>query len=231
MITLSNDNKKLLRYLGLLFIYVLLTYKLPHDSYSIIQYVIKPIRYKNGVIHLLLIIPFVIFIISIKGILSLKRFASKSKILIFLLILLIILPIMKWSLDFTRTNYHWLKKDGLNAVDLVNANINLNGSSEKLTVNFKLELIDYSRSENKFKIRVYLPKSLSDYVGKEFYEFENDYRTYGNRSILNIREQIVVVLDDDYIRKDLFDSRWYREDVEYQLYNENQVITIKKHGF
>lgn len=231
MITLSNDNKKLLKYLGILFISVLLTYKLPHDSYSIIQYIIRPITYKNSTIYLSGILPLVLFIISIKDILNLKRFAGKSRLLIFSLIVLIIMPIMKWSLDFTRTNYHWLKKDGLNAVDIVDANINLNRSSEKLTVNFKLELIDYSRSENEFKIRVYLSKSLSDYIGQEFYEFENDYRTYGNRSILHVEKQIVVVLNDDYIRKDLFASRWYREDVEYQLYNENQVITIKKHGF
>lgn len=231
MITLSEDNKKLFKYLGIVFIAVLLTYKLPHDSYSIIQYIIRPIRYKNSVIYLSGIIPLVIFIIGIKGILSLERFEGKSKILIFLLIVMIIIPIMNWSLDFTRTNYHWLKRDGLKAVDIVDTDINLNGSNEELTINFKLELIDYSRSQNEFKIRVYLPKTLSDYVGKEFYEFEKDYRTYGNRNILNIKEQIVVRLDNDYTRKNSFDSQWYWEDAEYQLYNKKEVIKIIEHGF
>ncbi|MCY6485057.1 hypothetical protein OW763_11970 [Clostridium aestuarii] len=228
---MSEDNKKLFKYLGIVFIAVLLTYKLPHDSYSIIQYIIRPIRYKNSVIYLSGIIPLAVFIIGIKGILSLERFADKRRILIFLLIVTIIIPIMNWSLDFTRTNYHWLKRDGLNAVDIVDTDINLNGSNEELTINFKLELIDYSRSQNEFKIRVYLPKSLSDYVGKDFYEFEKHYRTYGNRSILNVKEQIVVRLDNDYTRKSSFDSQWYWEDVEYQLYNKKEVVKIMEHGF
>lgn len=57
MITLSKDNKKLLKYLGILFILGLSAYKLPHDSYSIIQYIIRPIRYKNSTIYLSGIVP------------------------------------------------------------------------------------------------------------------------------------------------------------------------------
>ncbi len=57
MITLSKDNKKLLKYLGILFILGLSAYKLPHDSYSIIQYIIRPIRYKNSTIYLSVIVP------------------------------------------------------------------------------------------------------------------------------------------------------------------------------
>ncbi|MCM1992558.1 hypothetical protein [Oceanirhabdus seepicola] len=228
---MSDDNKKLFKYLGIIFIGVLLTYKLPHDSYSISQYILSPIRYKNSVIYLSGIIPLVTFIIGIKGIFSLERFENKSKILIFLLIVMIIIPIMNWSLDFTRTNYHWLKRDGLKAVHIAQSDINLGHSNEELTINFKLELIDYSRSRNEFKIKVYLPKSLSDYVGKEFYEFEKDYRTYGNRSTLNVTEQIVVKLDNDYTPNSLFKTQWYWEDVVYELYNKKEEIRIIEHGF
>lgn len=137
---------------------------------------------------------------------------------------------MNLSLDFTRTNYHWIMRDGLNAVDIADSNIDLSGSDDQLTINFNIKLIDYSRSRNEFKIRVYLPKSLSDYVGKEFYEFENDYRTYGNRNILNVKEQIVVKSDNNYSQQRLFDSGWYLEDVEYELYNKEEAIKIIEHG-
>jgi hypothetical protein len=230
MIKLNKDNKKLLKSLGIIFIAVLLKYRLPHDSYSIIQYIIRPIRFKNTVLYLWGIIPLMLLFIGIREILYSERFAGKGKILNFLIIILIIIPVMNLSLDFTRTNYHWIMRDGLNAVDIADSKIDLGGPDDQLTINFKLKLIDYSRSQNEFKIRVYLPKSLRDYVGKDFYEFENDYRTYGNRSILNVEEQIVAKSDNNYSQQRLFDSGWYLEDVEYELYNKKEVIRIIEHG-
>ncbi|GAA0180909.1 hypothetical protein SH2C18_35220 [Clostridium sediminicola] len=78
----------------------------------------------------------IVYIIGIKGILKLERFSGKSKILIFMLVAIIIVPIMKWSLNFTRTNYHWIMRDGLNAVDLEDSRIGLGISDEELTYSF-----------------------------------------------------------------------------------------------
>jgi len=225
-----KDNKSLLKYSCIIFIVVLLTHKLPHDSYSIIQYIIRPIKLGNGVINLSVLIPLILFIIGIKGIFSLERFANRSRIGIILLIFVIIIPIMNWTLDFTRTNYHWIKKDELNAVDIKEADINLESSDNILKVIVNLELIDYSRGQNEFKIRVYLPKSLSKYSGKEFYELEDYYYTFGNRSTLNIKEEIVVNLDNSGIQEKIFDSKWYWEETKYELYNEDDVVQIIDHG-
>ncbi|WBW99418.1 hypothetical protein [Oceanirhabdus sp. W0125-5] len=227
---MSDDNKKLFKYLGILFLAVLLTYRLPHDSYSISHYILRPIRHKNSVFHLTGLLPLVTFIIGIKRILSLERFANKSKILIALLIIIVVLPIMEWSLDFTRTNYHWLRRDGLKSVDIVESDINLENFNDELTISFNLKIKDYSRKQNKFKIRVYLPKSLSNNIGNEFYEFENEYRTHGNRSVTTIKEQFVVKLDNYSIQKILFKTKWYWEDVVYELYDEKEVIKNIKHG-
>lgn len=227
---MRKDNKRLLKYLGIIFIAVLLTSKLPHDSYSIIQYIIRPIRYKNATIYISGIIALILYFIGIKGLTNLERFADKNKILIFIAVLVIIIPLMKWTLNFSRTNYHWLIDDGLKAVDIVDANINLAGSNNELTIILKLELIDYSRGQNQFKIRAYLPPKLSEYTGKKFYEFENDYITYGNRNIMNIEEHIVVKLDNDLALRILDDTQWYWEDSEYELYNEQEVIKIIDHG-
>lgn len=230
MITLSKDDKRLLKYLGIIFIAVLLTYKLPHDSYSIIQYIIRPIRYKSSVIYLAGIIPLLLFIVGTKGLFNLERFAEKNRILLFIAVVAIIIPVMRWTLDFTRTNYHWVKGDGLKAVDMVDANVNLGTSNDELAININLKLIDYSRGQNKFKIRMYLPKTLSDLVEKEFCDLEMEYVTYGHRRILNVEEQIVVKFDNEHTGSDIADSKWYREDFEYELYNEKEVIRIIDHG-
>lgn len=227
---LREDNKKFLKYLVFLFIGVVLTYRLPHDSYSISQYIIRPIKVGKGTIFLSGIIPLVVFIIGIKGIFKLERFAEKSKMLIFLLVVIIIIPIMKWSLNFTRTNYHWVMRDGLNAVDLEDSHISLGTSEDELTIEFDLELIDYSRSENEFNIRVYLPETLVEYLGQEVIELEDDFRTYGNLNVLSLQKQVKVSIDDQRSRDSVLESRWYEEEVIYELYNDNEIIKIVDHG-
>ena len=124
IIFLSKDNKMLIKYLGLILISVLLLYKIPHDSYSVNQYIIRPIRYNNVVIYLSGIVPLAFFIYGVNGLSKLKRFANKSKVLIFIVVAIIIFPFVSWTLDFTRTAYHWIKSDGLQTVDNELASIN-----------------------------------------------------------------------------------------------------------
>ncbi|HKM40338.1 MAG TPA: hypothetical protein VJZ99_00415, partial [Patescibacteria group bacterium] len=115
------------------------------------------------------------------------------------------------------------------AIDIEDANISLSGSDSKTTVKVNMELKDYGRKQNKFKIRMYLPESLNLYTGKEFYEFENYHFTYGNRNITNIEEEIVLEFDSEKT-EELFESKWYWENVEYELYNDDEAIKIIQHG-
>ena len=227
---MSKDNLRLFKYLGLIFIAELLIHKLPHDSYSIIQYIIRPIKIGNGALYLSGLFPLILIIIVIKDIFRQERYANRSRIGIIILIFVIIMPIMKWTLDFTRTNYHWIMRDGLSAVDIKESNINLERSNDSITIKVKLELIDYSRGQNEFKIRVYLPKSLSEYTGKEFYELKDNYRTNGNQSILKIDEEIVVIVDNVDAQEKMFNSKWYWEVTKYELFNENEIVDIINHG-
>jgi hypothetical protein len=66
MITLRRHNKELLKYLGIIFIVVLISYKIPHDSYSISQYVIRPIKFRNSVLYLSGILPLALFLLVSK---------------------------------------------------------------------------------------------------------------------------------------------------------------------
>ncbi|MDY0237034.1 MAG: hypothetical protein RBR71_13495 [Gudongella sp.] len=227
---MSKENRKLIQYLGIIFIAVLLTYKLPHDSYSIIQYIIPPIKINNGAIYLSGIVLLILFIIGIKGLFKLERFADKSKLLIVITVILIIIPLIRWTLDFSRTNYHWIKGDGLEAIDIKESNIRLSSTDDKMTIIISLELKDYGRKQNKFKIRVYLPESLKVYTGKEYYDLESYYYTHGGRNISKIQESIIIKLSNNYEEIQLFDSKWHWEDLEFELYNNEENIKIVQHG-
>lgn len=227
---MSEDNKKYLKYLGIIFISVIISYKLPHDSYSIIEYIIRPIRYKNSVTQLAGIVPLILFIIGIRGIFMLEKNKEKSKIFIFLVTVFIIIPIMKWSLGVVRTSYHGIMDDGLNSLDIVESSINLNGVNDELTINMDLNVIDYGSGYNKFNVRVYLPESLSNYVGKEYYEFENGYRTYGHKAEISINEEIPINKKYDNTLDDLYHTQWEWEPVKYEFYNDDQVVEIIDRG-
>ncbi len=227
---MSKENIRLIKFFGVIFLAVVLSYKLPHDSYSFIQYIIKPIKYENGIIYLSGVIPLILILIGIKGILKLERFKEKNKILIVLIILIFIIPLMKWTIDFARTNYHWIKNDGINSIDINESDIGLSISNDSTIIHIRLKLKNYNRRHNEFRIRVYLPKSLSEYTGKEYYEFENLYEMYGNY-ILNVNEQIVIDTKNADKLDNLFDMYWYYEDLKYELYNDNKTVDIIKHGY
>ena len=228
-IKLSKDNKRMIFSLVMLFLAVLVTYKIPHDSYSVAQYLIKPINVGGGVLYLSGLIPLVIGLIGIIEFVNIERFANKSKLLIFLLVVVIILPLMKWSLDFTRTNYYWIKQEKLGAVDIDKSDISLYSTNDKLTITMTLDIKDYSRSSNEFKLRVYFPEALSEYTGSKTYESKCSYVTHGYRKILTVKESMVIDVKQDDINQ-IFSSRWSNEDVIYELYDDNETIRIIDHG-
>lgn len=225
---MSKDSIKLIKYFGLIFIAVLISYELPHDSYSLIQYIIKPIKFNHGEIYLSGIIPFIIICIGIKGIWGLERFEKKNKIWIALLIFVLVIPFMKWTIDFARVNYHSLRNDGLNAIEIQESNIRLGSTDDSTKINITLKLKNYSRRHNEFKIRVYLPKSLSEYTGKEYYELENYYVMRGNNT-LNVNEQIVVKTKHTDEYDDFLNSNWFYEEVKYELYDDKESVYNIEH--
>lgn len=225
---MKRDNKKLIIFLGILFLAVILAYRLPQRSYSIIENIIPPIRsgdsrsvfYPSSMIILALVI------IGIIGIANLKRFEDRSKSLIFIVIVVALIPLMNLALDITRSNYHWIKDDGLRAIDIEKSNFNFAGSDNKLEINLELQLKDYSKDGSEFKLRVYLPDRLSAYTGEDVYEFDNIYSTHGRRHSYDIKGEIVIEPISDRDREELFMYRWYGEDIEYELYNDEESIKI-----
>lgn len=228
--TVNEENKKMLKYIGVIFILVLITYKLPHKSYSIIEYIMPTISTKNAIQPTSSIIVFIIFIIGIRGLCSLKIFEYRNKFLVFLLVVIIIMPLMKFGLDITRTNYHWIKGDKLKSVDIEESHITTSQFNEELKIILNISLIDYGKGLNQFKIKVYLPKSLAEYVGQDSYELKNIYRTRGDRNSIQITEEIDIILDNYNLGNMSRGSRWYKEKYEYELYNDKESIRIINNG-
>ena len=77
---------------------------------------------------------------------------------------------------------------------------------------------------------MYLPKALRTYANQDFYELENEYMINGNRQISNIREKIILGLNNKDELEKLFNSKWHWEELKYELYNEDEVVEVIKHG-
>lgn len=224
---MSKDDKELLKCLVTIFAAVLLSYQLPHDSYSIIQFIIRPIRVGSGTIYLAGCIPLVMIIISIKRLFKLKRFAETSKLLLIIVVLILVLPIMRSSLDVVKATYFWVMNDELRTIDIVDTEIKFSGiSNNEATLNVKLELIDYGRSKSKFKVRLYLPESLKENLSVESVMFDEWYSIMGNRGSLNIEKDFLFQLEDGRIAENIFKSRWHEEKFMFELYNDVDSIEI-----
>lgn len=227
---MDKDNKRLLIYLSMQFLSILLLYKIPHDSYSIAQYIVKPIKTsENSVLYFYGLIPLILMIIGITGFLNLKRFENKSKFLLFLLVVVIIMPIMKGALDITRTAYSIVNENKLNAVDIKDPMIRLMTVQDKMTVTVSFDLIDYGKKTNTFKFRVFLPKSLANYTGLNTIESNSIYTTHGNRNGFQVEESFDI--NPDNISTEYTDPRWFYEEVIYELYNEQEAVRIIDHGY
>ena len=228
---INNDNKRILKGLGIVFIAVLLNYKLPHRSYSIIEYIIRPIKKGNTTIYLAGFVPLILIIVATNILAKVEKLRYTNTSLIFIAILIIIMPIMRKGLDITRTVYHLLAADGLYSVEILDKQTSLNIGDNNAKIDIKLNLKDYGKGDKVFKVRTYFPKKLKEIMGEDYYESERVHRTYGNRKVRSIDEVIVFELKEERLRDKLFD--YWREDdkFEYELFNEEEAVRITNKDF
>lgn len=224
---MTDENKKLLKYLGIIFLSVLLMYKLPYKPYSIMEYLLPPIEVgDNSRIYLSGFLSLVLFIVAFKGLFKLERFKYKSKFLVFLGLVVVVLPFMNYMLDAARTNYHWLRDDGLKSIDLEESDLTLTSSHLGTKLDVSLDLKDYGKGKNNFKIRVFPPEDMLEYTGRKYYELENEYTTYGDRNIEHIEETIFVKDKNRQAGKEDFVSMWSGYGIEYELYNDKEKVRL-----
>lgn len=226
---MSKENKKFIFYIGLLILTSIISYKLPHDSFSISEYIVRPIRINGGIIYLSGLLPLGLIIGTIIGMSQLERFAKKSRLAMFFIIVIFILPFMKWSLDQVKEGYYWATKAKLAAIDMEDANITFGNTNNNTTIDISCTLISYNNS-NQFKLRVYFPESISKYTGVEIYEPDTIYMTFGDNANLNMKESVEVTLKDEQTLLTLLHSEWYYDDVIYELYNDEETIRIIDRG-
>lgn len=228
---MGKNLKRLFIYLGLILISIILTYKLPQDSYSIIQYAIKSIRFENSVLYLSGLVPLVMLFIGIRGLYRLEWFADKSKILIIIIVLILVLPTMRGTLDMAKTIYLSNLNEELRSIDLKDIDIKISDITDnEAAMNIKLELTDYGKGMNDFQIRMYLPDSLKAYFNKDFIDFEESYKSYGYGYQIIIDKQISAQLADGITKENILNSQWYWETFEFELFNDLGSSKIIYHG-
>lgn len=228
---MTKDYKQLLKYLGLILISVLLTYKLPRDNYSIMQYLIKPIRFENSVLSISAILPLVLFIIGVKGLFKTEPLADKSKVAIFIIVLLLVIPLMKASLDVAKMAYFVVSKNELRSIDIKDSNISFADiKGNEATLNLRLSLTDYGKNDTNFKVRLYLPESLKNYFQADFLDFDESYKTNGNRSVFSIDKKITLQFANGTSVEKIMDTHWHWETFKYQLYNDEDSTELIYHG-
>ncbi|MBS4537098.1 hypothetical protein GOQ27_01410 [Clostridium sp. D2Q-11] len=221
---MSKGNKNLLKYIGILYLSVLTTYKIPHDSYSIAEYIIRPIKIGGGTLYLWGVAPLILFIVGFLGLTRLDRYKNRNKLIVFLFIVIFILPIMKLTLDVARTNYHWIMGDELESIEIEDSDLHISRINNEAFLQLNIQLKDFNKNENKFKIRLYYPKDIQEYIGKEHVDLEAYHFTYGERSSSSINETIDIDLDSRTLDKIEADYNWQDQDYKIEIYNENEEV-------
>jgi hypothetical protein len=227
---MKKEDRKLLIYLGVIFLALVLHHPLPHDSYSILRYAVSPIQAGNSTIFLDGIITLILLLIGISGLLDNERLRRSLKSFRLLFILFILIPLMGLFIDFARISYHSIVRDGISSVNIIDSDITLTQINGSASVNIDLGLKNYSVFAQKFSIRIYLPKSLSQYTGKAYYEFNTDYRIANCLDKMYVSGTFPIAGQNTEVPNRLPPGNWQYEDIKYELYNDERTVAIIRHG-
>ena len=220
-----KDDKNLIISFCLLFLCVFLTYKVPHRPMVFVELLIPTLHISTLTIYLgttLLIVPFVY---AITGILNSTRFRKRNKLFLFFAIIFLLLPLMHWSIDFTRTTFNWLFHQELKALDIKDSNIYISQNDNEITVNVEATLIDYSRSQKQFHLRIQLPEEIASQIGTSVLESDNMYYSHGHKSETQINETFHIPMSKAILPSTFLSDKNYI----FQLYNDEETVEIITH--
>ncbi|WMM23923.1 hypothetical protein RBU61_13450 [Tissierella sp. MB52-C2] len=230
---ISIDIKRILRSLGIMFIVALITYKLPHKSYSIIEYIIRPIKKGSSTFYISGFIPLILIIIATNDLSKIEKLKFRNSSIIFIAMLVIIMPLMRQSIDATRMAYHFLIDDGLSSIEILDTSTStsLDIVDRSVKIDIKLKLKDYGKEPKKFEVRIHFPEEVREIINQEYYESERIHITYGSGKIRDIDEVIFLELKEEEARDKLFNYWRYGGKFEYELFNEEESIRIIEKDF
>ena len=214
-----------------MFIVSLITYKLPHKSYSIIEYIIRPIKKGSSTFYISGFIPLILIIIVTNDLSKTEKFKLRNSSIIFIAMLVIIMPLMRQSIDATRMAYHFLIDDGLSSIEILDTSTSLGIVDRGVKMDIKLKLKDYGKEPKKFEVRIYFPEEVREIINQEYYESERIHITYGSGKIRDIDEVIFLELKEEEARDKLFNYWRYGGKFEYELFNEDESIRIIEKDF
>jgi hypothetical protein len=214
----NNDKKRVFTSLGIILVVVLLIYKLPNRSYSIIEYIIKPIKIKGNTYIISGFIPLILIVLATNILSKIEKIKGRNTSIIFIAILVIVMPVMNWGIDIMRTGYHSIKNEGVSGVEIMDTVTSLSIEDNRVIINANIKLKNYNIRGKSLRVRIYFPEELAQMINKTYYESERVHKTYGNRKIRDVQEIISIELKNGKVRNELLN--YWKSDVklEYELY-------------
>jgi hypothetical protein len=76
---------------------------------------------------------------------------------------------------------------------------------------------------------VYLPDTLSSIIGTDSYETDSYYYSSPNEKEISVMTSLVVKADAA-MQDEILNSEWYDDGMKFELYNDEEVVKIVKHG-
>lgn len=214
----SNDKKRILTGLGIIFMAVLLIYKLPHRPYSIIEYIIKPMEIKGSIVNISGLIPIVLIVVATNVLSKVEKLKKVNSSIIFLVILVLVMPVMNWTIELARTGYYSFKGEGVSSVEIVDTRPVLGIEDHRATIDVNINLKDYSMDGSKVRVRICFPEELAEIINKKSYESGTVHNTFGSRKVREVREVIAFELENEEIKDKLLDYWRSGVKLEYELY-------------
>ena len=214
----NNDKKRVFISLGIIFITVLLVYKLPHRTYSIIEYIIRPIEIRGNTYIISGFVPIILIIWATNILSKIEKLKGRNTSIIFIAILVIVMPVMKLGIDITRTGYYSIKNEDVSSIEIIDTRAILSIEDNRAIINANLTLKNYSIRDKSLMIRTYFPEELAQIINKTYYESGTVHRTYGNRKVRDIQEIISIELKDEKVREELLNYWRSGPELEYELY-------------
>jgi len=245
---MSQNKKKILLSIGMIVLSAILKYKIPHKSITVFQAIFKPLQNNNSILHYFNLLPLFLLIIAIFLLINLNQSSRRNQIILFLALIIILPLFLDWTSNLLKSSYYWIHDDTLNALDITESKVDLQITNDKVLLNVEFTVVNYGRHKNNFSYRIHVPKSVSSYSEKEFYDSTLNYTSTSGQQKQKITEVIELPLKEGYtptkVLEDFFKddvttknlstenatySKWLNEAVDYDLFNEEETVIIHYH--
>ena len=223
---MKRDNKRYLRAVIIVIIIAICNMKLPHNSKSIFQFIMPPIKTSPGSrLYLSGIITVLILLWSYNEIVK-SNYFKHDKVTIFILMFFFIVPIITKGINVVKIPYYALSS-GLRTIEVIDSNFGVEFDGKPNNkMKISLHLKNYSSEIKEFNISVDIPKSLSIFIAEDSVMLPKKYMIGPYKDDIYITEIIEFNYAVGYSAEDIFNTNYVYDNYKIKIYNENSELVI-----